>query len=127
MIAAEPQKSQRCAARLGSNTVIAWQLWHFTDFFSVAHPRWSGPISRSAVTRSCSSILPSALISAGETVPQYGHTRACFPGFHCASAPQLGQLYFCWALISSLIQGTETKCFEKYGVHSDTQIPSTKL
>jgi hypothetical protein len=39
MIAADPQKSHRCAARDGSNTVIAWQLWHFTLRFSVAHPR----------------------------------------------------------------------------------------
>ena len=52
-----------------------------------------------------SSILPSALIFAGEMVPQYGHTSACFAGFQCASAPQLGQLYFCCALTSSLMAG----------------------
>ena len=39
MSEAEPQKSQRWPTRVGSKTEIAWQLWHFTDFFSACQPR----------------------------------------------------------------------------------------
>src|SRR5258708_30954594 len=96
MSADEPQKSQRWATWVGSKTVIAWQLWHFTDFFSACHPRWSSGMLRNAATRSCSTIAPAPSFSGaiGATVPQNGHTSACFAAFHGASPPQDGQANF---------------------------------
>ena len=46
---------------------------------------------------------PSVASSAGEVVPQYGHTSACLAGVQTASAPHAGQR----CLSSAEISGTE--------------------
>ncbi len=103
MSADDPQKSQRCDARVGSKTVMAWQLWHFTDVFSDAQPRSSSGTLFSAASKSCSLIsAPSGGAAMGETALQYGQTSACFAGFHCASAPQAGQANLERAVISDM-------------------------
>jgi hypothetical protein len=42
----------------------------------------------------------------GATVPQNGQTSACLAGFHCASAPQEGQLNLDLAMISDMEEMT---------------------
>ena len=102
-IEGEPQKSQFCAVRFSSKTDTALHARQRTVFFAAAHPRWSSGIARNAATRSFSSTsVPSAFNSAGETVPQYGQTSACFDGVHTASAPQAGQLNLLRAVISDM-------------------------
>ena len=79
----EPQNSQRWPTRSGSNTEIAWQLWHLTETFAVCHPRFASGMSRSAAARSCSTMTVSAprvCSVAGDSVPQNGQTSACFAG-----------------------------------------------
>src|SRR5205809_3486506 len=54
-------------------------------------------MSRSADTRSCSTMTVSAprvCSVAGDSVPQNGQTSAFFAGFQCASAPHAGHAYF---------------------------------
>ena len=46
-------------------------------------------------------IEPSLASSAGETVPQYGQTSACFAALQWASAPHAGQ----WCLLSAATSG----------------------
>src|ERR1051325_3803206 len=108
--AAEPQKSQRCPTRSGSNTEMAWQLWHLTEVFFPCQPRLSSGMPRIAATRSCSLMTcsPAALSStcAGEVVPQNGQTSDCLAGFHSAAAPHAGQENFFWAMASGM--GIET-------------------
>src|SRR4051812_10545910 len=92
MIFGDPQNSQFCATRPGSNSVMALQLWHCTDTRSDSQPFFSSGTARNAATRSCSlTTLPSAASSIGETAPQYGQTRACCAAFQLAIAPQAGQ------------------------------------
>src|SRR6185295_19812658 len=58
-------------------------------------------MSRSAETRSCSTITVSAprvCSVAGDSVPQNGHTSACFAAFQWASAPHAGHSNFCRAV-----------------------------
>src|SRR6185436_15133187 len=93
----EPQNSQRCPTRAGSNTDTAWQLWHLTVTFSACQPRFASGTPRSAATRSCSTTTVSAprvCSVAGDSVPQNGQTSACIAAFQCASAPQAGHSYF---------------------------------
>ena len=58
--AGDPQNSQFWPTRVGSNTITALQLWHCTLRRSACQPRWSSGSSRSAVTRSISTIAPVA-------------------------------------------------------------------
>jgi hypothetical protein len=58
MSAGDPQNSQFCPTRAGSNTITARHDWHWTLRRSVCHPRLSSGSSRSVVTRSISSTRP---------------------------------------------------------------------
>ena len=106
----EPQNSQRWPTRSGSNTEIAWQLWHLTETFAVCHPRFESGMSRSAAPRSCSTTTVSAprvCSVAGDSVPQNGQTSACFAGFQCASAPHAGHANFCRAVADGPVLSKE--------------------
>src|SRR4051812_5692992 len=99
--AGDPQKSQRWPTRAGSNTDTALQLRHCTVRRSVCQPRSSSGISRSARTRSSSSICPAAVTLYGDSVPQNGHTSFCLPGLHSACAPQAGHGCFSVAVTAN--------------------------
>src|SRR5262249_1033385 len=89
--AGDPQNSQFCATRVGSNTITAWQLWHWTLRFSACQPRSESGSSRSVLTRSISSIWPLwGLIWSGDSVPQNGRRGLCWGGVHGAGGPRGG-------------------------------------
>src|SRR5690349_2983136 len=71
---------------------------------------------RSAVARSCSWMIvsPDAVSSssAGDVVPQYGHTSALLPGFHSASPPHAGHENFRFAVTSRTRESTIQECVE---------------
>src|SRR5271156_6114518 len=105
----DPQNEQRCPTRSGSNTEMAWQLWHLTEIFFACQPRWESGMPRRAATKSCSTITSSPVAvncaCAGEVVPQNGQTSAFLAGFHCASPPHAGQENFFWARTSGTVDG----------------------
>ncbi len=81
------------------------QLRHLTCRLSACQPRASSPMPRSALTRSCSTIVPAAPSFAGDSVPQNGQTSFCFAGFHVASPPQAGHANFDSATVADISPG----------------------
>src|SRR5690606_10495146 len=107
--AVAPQKSHAWLTFSASKTEMAWQLWQRTLVRAACQPRWSSGMLRSAVARSCSTMTVSPAVvsssSAGDVVPQYGHTSALLAGFHSASPPHAGHENFCLA-VTALMRGS---------------------